>query len=73
MGLKVIDWDGTHVPSELRKLPPGRYVVEPVDEISDLAPEEEEGILAALGQLDAGKGVPLNDVVRQIRRDRRNE
>ena len=66
----VIDWDGTHVPSELRKLPPGRYVVEPVDESGHLTREEENGILAALDQLDAGRGIPLTDLVRQIRHDR---
>ena len=29
---KVVKWDGRRVPSELRKLPPGRYVVVPVDD-----------------------------------------
>jgi len=33
-----------------------------------LTDEEEKGIVAALGQLDAGKGIPLSDVVNEIRR-----
>lgn len=71
----VIDWDGSRMPQELRDLPPGRHVLEPIDErpalIPDerpaLTPEEESGILAALDQLDAGRGVPILDVVREIR------
>ncbi|MFQ5990404.1 MAG: hypothetical protein ACE5K9_10860 [Candidatus Methylomirabilales bacterium] len=64
---KVIDWDGSHIPEELRKLPPGRYAVEPLDHVPTLTPEEETGILAGLNQLDAGGGIPLADVVREIR------
>ena len=28
--MKVIVWDGRHIPEALRDLPPGRYAVEPV-------------------------------------------
>jgi hypothetical protein len=64
---KVIRWDGTHFPEELRDLPPGRYAIEPIDDVPPLGTREEEGILAALDELDAGGGVPLGDVVREIR------
>lgn len=64
---KVIEWDGTHVPEALRELPPGRYVIEPIDHVSPLTLEEEDGILDALDALDAGRGAPLADLVRQIR------
>jgi hypothetical protein len=67
MALRVIEWDGTHVPAELRKLPPGRYVVEPVDASESLTPEEEAGLRAALDHLEAGEGISLADVVRDIR------
>lgn len=70
MGSKAIKWDGSHIPEELRKLPPGRYVIEPIDEPSPLTEEEGVGILAGLADLDAGKGVPLADVVREIRSSR---
>lgn len=69
MGVKVIRWDGTHIPDELRQLPPGRYAVESVDDIPQLTEEEERGILAALDELDGGGGRPLSDVVREIRRE----
>jgi hypothetical protein len=63
----VIDWDGRHLPEELRDLPPGRYIVEPIDELQALTREQEAGILAALDQLDAGRGRALADVIREIR------
>lgn len=63
----IIDWDGSRVPLELRDLPPGRYAVEPVDDAVPLTPEEEAGIQRALDQLDAGRGISLADLVREIR------
>jgi len=64
----VIDWDGVNVPPELQVLPPGRYIVEPAsDGLGSLTPEEEDGIVAALKSLDAGRGIPLSDVIREIR------
>ena len=68
MGPNVIHWDGSHVPEELKKLPPGRYAIESVEQVPSLTDEEEKGIVTALGQLDAGKGIPLSDVVNEIRR-----
>ena len=65
---RVIDWDGSHLPEALLELPPGRYAVEPIDDLPPLTPEEDAGLLAALDQLDAGRGIPLADVVREIRR-----
>jgi hypothetical protein len=64
---KVIDWDGSHVPESLRSLPPGRYAIEPVDQLGPLSEDEERGILAGLDELDGGRGIPLADVVREIR------
>jgi hypothetical protein len=67
MGPKVIEWDGSHLPKELQKLPPGRYAIEPVDHLEPLTPEEETGILAGLAELDAGHGSSLADLVCEIR------
>ncbi len=64
---RVIDWDGMGIPEELKKLPPGRYAIESIDQPSPLSEAEEKGILAGLDELDAGKGIPLADVVREIR------
>ncbi len=51
MNPKVIEWDGTHIPRALRELPPGRYAVEPVDNLPPLALEEDAGIVDGLDQL----------------------
>lgn len=64
---KVIEWDGCHIPIEFRNLPPGRYAIEPVDQLRPLTEEGEAGILAGLDELDAGRGISLADVVREIR------
>ena len=67
MDPKIITWDGSRLPDELRDLPPGRYAIEAIDELPQLTDAEDAGIRAALDALDAGHGVPLADVVRQLR------
>lgn len=67
MDLKIITWDGSRLPDELRDLPPGRYALAAVDEPPPLTEAEDAGIRAALDALDAGHGIPLADVVRQLR------
>jgi hypothetical protein len=53
-----VTWNGKDVPSELRDLPPGRYVVEALDdEAPALSPEEEAGIDAALESYRQGRVV----------------
>jgi hypothetical protein len=55
---RVLTWNGKDVPTELRDLPAGRYVVEPVDEETPaLSPEEEAGIEAALESYRQGRVV----------------
>ena len=65
----MIEWDGKHVPEELRQLPPGRYLIGPAYEIWDdeLTPEEEAGLQHALDQAEAGQVRPLDEVMREIR------
>ena len=66
----IIEWDGIHVPEELRQLPPGRYLIGSAYELWDedeLTPEEDAGIRAALDDLDAGHGIPYEEAMRQIR------
>ena len=60
----LLDWNGKELPKELRALPTGRYVIEPVDRVLDLAAEEEAGLEAAARSLDDGEGLSL-DVVRR--------
>ena len=55
---RVVTWNGKDVPTELRDLPAGRYVVEAVDEEAPaLSPEEEAGIEAALESYRQGRVV----------------
>ena len=61
----VLNWNGEDLPdevrelmpSELRELPRGRYVLEPVDDVPELTADEEAGIYAAIESVRAGKGV----------------
>jgi hypothetical protein len=53
---RVVDWNGKDIPEGLRSLPPGRYVVEQVEEAPVLTPDEEEGIREAIRSLEAGEG-----------------
>jgi hypothetical protein len=63
----VLNWNGQdlpeevreQMPAELRELPRGRYVLEPVDEVPELTDEEEAGIHAAIESVRAGKGMSL--------------
>jgi hypothetical protein len=55
---RIVTWNGKDVPSELRDLPAGRYIVEAVeDEAPALRPEEEAGIEAALESYRQGRVV----------------
>ena len=60
--MAVIDWNGSDIPEALRRLPAGRYVVEPLDETPSLSPDEEEGLIQALESLRAGHGVDHEQV-----------
>ncbi len=63
----VIEWDGRDMPTEMRELPPGRYVIEPLPENVSLTSEEDAGIRAAIDSLDAGGGTPLDEALRRLR------
>jgi hypothetical protein len=63
----VIQWDGKHLPKELKHLPPGRYSLEVVQNSAPLTKEEQRGILKALRELDAGEGRSLSEVISEIR------
>jgi hypothetical protein len=65
---RVLEWNGKDVPQELRSLPAGRYVVEAVDEIPTLTPEEEAGLVEALQAIDRGEGESTQKVRRAIGR-----
>ena len=55
---RILNWNGTDVPSELQGLPAGRYVVEPLEEAGpELTPEQDTGLEVALASYRAGKGL----------------
>jgi hypothetical protein len=67
----VIDWDGENVPPALESLPPGRYVIERLDESLALDKHEEEGIRQALASLEAGRGSTLEEVQERVAEEAR--
>ena len=64
----IVDWDGQQVPSGLKRLPPGHYRLEPVSGNLPINAAEEAGILKAIRSVEAGKGIPLADVLERLRR-----
>ena len=74
MRATIIEWDGTHVPEDLRKLPPGRYLVsDPYWDDDEMTEEEEAGVLLAIEEIEAGQGIPLEDAIQEIRARARRE
>jgi len=64
----LIEWDGKHVPVELEKLPPGRYIVtDAYLEDDEMTEEEAAGVMLALDEVEAGHVIPLEDALREIR------
>jgi len=59
---RVLNWNGTDLPDELRDLPAGRYVVESADDPPDLTDDEEEGLRQALASLRRGEGRTADQV-----------
>jgi len=60
--MRILHWNGKDLPGELRDLPAGRYVVEPIDDVPELMRAEEEGLHRALASLRAGKGRTIDQV-----------
>jgi hypothetical protein len=63
----VVEWDGTTLHSEPRDPPPGRYVMEPLVDDDELTDEEVDGILEAIDEIEAGGGIPWEQVLRELR------
>jgi len=72
----VLNWNGEDIPEQLRKqmpaelqaLPPGRYVLDAVDDVPELTDDEEAGIEAAIGSVRQGKGVSVEAAKARIDR-----
>ena len=64
----IIHWNGRDLPEDLRGLPAGDYAVQAADDLLALSPEEEDGLVAALAELHAGKGVAHEEVRERVLR-----
>jgi hypothetical protein len=64
---RILKWNGQDVPDELRSLPAGRYVVEPVDEVPDLTDEEEQGLTTAIESARQGDVFTVEEARRKVR------
>ena len=71
MRATVIEWDGTHLQKELRRLPPGRYLLTMPDDGDELSADEDAAVRAGHDDLAAGRVLPLDEVIREIRGPRR--
>jgi len=67
MAARVIHWDGKNLPDGLQGLAPGTYVLESLEDVPQLTREEDEGLRRALDSLDRGEGIPLSQVMMDIR------
>jgi hypothetical protein len=56
------------VPEALRRLPPGRYLVEPLVDDEVLAAEEELGVVQAVREIEAGQSIAWEQVSAELRR-----
>lgn len=65
---RVLTWNGSDVPEELRSLPAGKYVVEAVDDVPVLTAVQEAGLREAIAETDAGKGESLDEVRKHVER-----
>lgn len=59
---RVLTWNGTDLPEELRDLPAGRYVIESADDVTHLTHEDDEGLRQALASMRAGDGRSVEQV-----------
>ena len=66
--MAILNWNGSDVPEELKRLPAGKYLIQPADEALGLRPEEEEGIREALRQVRDGQTVSHEQVQADIER-----
>ncbi len=64
---KTFHWNGSDLPEEFRSLPPGRYLVEPVDQPYVPTPDEEAAIMQGIAELNAGQSLPLEEVIADLR------
>jgi len=68
MRATVIEWDGTHLPKELQQMPPGLYLLAVHDDDADeLSADEDAAVRLGFDDLAAGRALPLDKVIREVR------
>ncbi len=67
MRATLIEWDGTHVPKELQELPPGHYLLAMPDDGDELTSDEDAAVRLGLDDFAAGRVLPMDEVLRDIR------
>ncbi len=65
--MDILNWNGADLPETLRHLPPGRYVLQPVDDAPPLSPEQDARLRRALDAVDQGQGHPHEVVVARLK------
>ncbi|MDP8921591.1 MAG: hypothetical protein M3O34_01785 [Chloroflexota bacterium] len=67
MRATLIEWDGAHVLKELQELPPGRYLLAMPDDGDELTSDEDAAVRLGLDDFAAGRVLPMDEVLRDIR------
>ncbi len=69
MRATIINWDGTNLPEELHRLPPGHYVLSQVADTDDdeMTEEEEAAVMEGLNAFEAGNVLPYEEAMRELR------
>lgn len=66
--MTIVSWNGADIPEALKDLPPGRYVIQPVEDVIDLDDHEQKGLEHGVRQLDRGETVSHDDAMSRARR-----
>jgi hypothetical protein len=61
---RVLHWNGRNVPSELRKLPAGDYMIAAYQKLTS---DEEKGLDEAIEAIDRGEGIPGEKVHAELK------
>ena len=65
--MEILTWNGADLPEAFRHLPPGRYVVEAVDDAPALTEVQDQQLRGALQAADANQGLDHADAEARLR------
>ncbi len=64
--MTIIEWNGEDLPEQLRRLPAGKYVLQPTGEPPELTPEQEEGLRQAMRSVREGRTISAEESRRRL-------